>query len=238
MKKIVCSFIVVVIAASSFAQKVIVNDANAEVRPVSKSFSSIKISGGIDLYLSQFDEESIAVSASKEEHRASIITEVSNGVLNIYSNNQNWNGSNKKMKAYVSFKKLEKLQASGASDVQVAGAIEGSTLEMNFSGASDFKGAVKVTELKIVLSGASDAKISGDAMNVNISSSGASDVSGYDLNTETCTVRASGASDVHIKVNKELNAHASGASSIFYKGAAVIKKMESTGASSVSKKEG
>lgn len=58
----------------------------------------------------------------------------------------------------------------------------------------------------------------------------------YDFVTENCTAHASGASDVNITVNKELNVHASGASDIFYKGTAVIKELHSSGASSVSKK--
>ena len=104
------------------------------------------------------------------------------------------------------------------------------------SGASDFKGAVDVTNLSLVLSGASDAKISGTAVSIKIESSGASDVKGYDLIAENCTVKASGASDVNITVNKEMNVTASGASDIFYKGNCVIKEIRSSGASTVAKK--
>ena len=86
------------------------------------------------------------------------------------------------------------------------------------------------------LSGASDVSISGTASVVNIESSGASDVKAFDLVTDMCTAKASGASDVNITVNKELNAHASGASDIYYKGSAVIKDMQSSGASNVGRK--
>jgi Putative auto-transporter adhesin, head GIN domain len=104
------------------------------------------------------------------------------------------------------------------------------------SGASDFKGTVNITDLKMELSGASDVKIGGTAASVKIESSGASDVKGFDLVTDFCTAKASGASDINITVNKELTAHASGASDISYKGDAVIKDTHSSGASSVSKK--
>jgi hypothetical protein len=69
-----------------------------------------------------------------------------------------------------------------------------------------------------------------------VSSSGASDLKGFELVTDTCNAHASGASDIRITVNKELNVHASGASGIYYKGPAVIREMHSSGASSVSKK--
>ena len=108
--------------------------------------------------------------------------------------------------------------------------------KLDLNGASSFKGAVKVDELSMDLSGASDVRINGFATTVYIQSSGASDVKGYELVADVCTAKASGASDINISVNKELNASASGASDIYYKGDAVVKKMNSSGASSIVKK--
>ena len=237
MKKIFLSFIMFAIAVAAYAQKAIVNDPNAEQRTLNGSFNAIKISGGIDLYLSQYETESIAVSASEQKYKDGIKTVIENNTLMIYyDGNRSWNG-NKKMKAYVSFKNLQKLQASGACDVQVAGTVNVPSLNLNMSGASDFKGDVKPHILVINLSGASDIKISGSANSVDIESSGASDVKGYDLLIETCSAKASGASDINITVNKELTAEASGASDIYYKGNGVIKNQRTSGASSVGKKD-
>jgi len=237
MKKILLSIVMLTAVFIANAQKALVNDANAEPRKLNASFNAIKISGGIDLYLSQFETESIAVSASEEKYRDNIKTVVEGNTLKIYyDGNGSWSGGNKKLKAYVSFKTLEKLQASGACDVQVAGTINSSSLSLDMSGASDFKGDVKVGNLTLELSGASDAKISGAATTVIIQSSGASDVKGYDLVTEVCNAKASGASDINITVNKELSASASGASDISYKGNGVIKDQHTSGASSVGRK--
>jgi hypothetical protein len=71
---------------------------------------------------------------------------------------------------------------------------------------------------------------------LNIESSGASDVKGYGFSADFCTASVSGASDVNITVNKELTAHASGASNVYYRGDAVIKDMHASGASSIGKK--
>ena len=219
------------------AQKTIVNDPNAEVRTINGSFNNITVSGGIDLYLSQYDKEAVAVSATSVEYRNDIKTVVENNTLKIYyDGNNHWNSGNKKLKAYVSFKTLEKLKATGSCDIQVAGEIKVPTLILEMNGSCDFKGAVKVSSLTMDLNGASDVKISGSAQSVIMQSSGASDVDGYDLVTDVCTAKASGASDINITVNKELNAHASGASDINYKGNAVVKEMHSSGASSVSRK--
>ena len=237
MKKVFLSAAVFAIAVTAMAQKSVINDPNAAVRTINGSFHAIKISGGIDLYLSQYETESVAVSASSEKYRDAIKTVVENNTLKIYYDGSNsWTSGDKKLKAYVSFKTLQKLQASGACDVQVAGTITSNSLALDMSGASDFKGAVKVENLSIDLNGASDARISGTATNVSVESTGASDVKAYDLVTDMCTAKASGASDIDITVNKELNAHASGASDIFYRGTAVVKELQASGASSVSKK--
>ena len=237
MKKFFLSLAVMLFATLAFAQKTMITDVNAEQRTLTGNFNAIKISGGIDLYLSQYETESIAVSASEDQYRDRIKTVIENGTLKIYYDGDKlWNTGNKKLKAYVSFKNLENLTASGASDVVVTGAITVPSLRIDCSGASDFKGAVKVDKLTIELSGASDAKISGSAAEVSIQSSGASDVKGYDLVTENCTAKASGASDINITVNKELNVHASGASDVYYKGSAVIRDLHSSGASTVARK--
>ncbi|MFT3911010.1 MAG: head GIN domain-containing protein [Ferruginibacter sp.] len=236
MKKITVSLLFIFIATAMFAQKQFVVDANAQMRSLDKSFNEIKVSNGIDIYLSQSDKEAIAVSASDEKYITNIKTVVENNTLKIYYEGDRWWGKNRKMTVYVSFVNLEKINASGASDITVAGTIKTTSLKLILSGASDFKGDVAVTSLDMDLSGASDVKISGTATDLNIESSGASDVKGYDLKTEICTAKASGASDINVTVNKELNAHASGASSIYYQGTGVIKDVHANGASSVGKR--
>lgn len=238
MKKFFVSVLAAVLMLSATAQKDIINDPNAEARVLSGSFTSIKVTGGIDLFLSEGDQEAIAVSAAETKYRDAIKTEINNGQLRIYfEGEKSWNSwKNKNLRVYVAYKNLEKLEATGACDVQVSGVITVPSLQLNFSGASDFKGAVSVTDLKIELSGASDVTIKGAAAKVDIASSGASDVKGYELITDFCSAKASGASDIHITVNKEITAHASGASDIKYKGNAVIKEQHTGGASSVEKK--
>ena len=239
MKKILSFTLVCVAAICATAQNDVIVDPNAEVRTLSASFTAIKISGGIELYLSQSDNEAVAVSASDEKFIKKMRTNVENGVLKIYMENDGFirlSTKDRKLKVYVSFKDLDKIDASGACAIYVSGTIAVSSLHLSCSGASNFKGNVKVTNLEMDLSGASDIKISGTARSVDVASSGASDVKGIDLSTDICTARASGASDIEITVNQQLNAHATGASSIKFKGAGLIKDMQNSGASRVQRK--
>ena len=237
MKKIILLLAACCFVFIANAQNNIVVDANASARKVAGQFDAIKVSGGIDLYLSQSDNVAVAVSASNENFKEGIKTVIEDGTLKIFYKGENsWRKKDSKLRAYVSFKDIKKLEASGACDIIVTGSISTAALSIQMSGACDFSGKVKTDVLKLNLSGASDAKISGTAGTAVIESSGASDVKAYDLVTDICKVNVSGASDVFITVNNELTASASGASDIKYKGNALVKEMKSSGASSVSKK--
>lgn len=234
MKKLFSLFALIAFAITSIAQKT-VNDPNAEKRNAS-GFHAIEVSGGIDLYLSQ-GSEAVAVSASKTEYREKIMTKVENGVLKIWydwKNGLKVDWSNRKLKAYVSFKNLDRLVTSGGSDVDVDGSINVSKLDMEISGGSDFSGKVDISEMKVTASGGSDVSISGKTTRLTINASGGSDFSGYGLSADVCDVEASGGSDVYITVNKELSAHASGGSDVFYKGNGLIRDIK-TSSSSIKK---
>lgn len=234
MRKPFLLIVVGLLALAVRAQKTVVHDPNAEARPI-KGYHGIEVSDGIDLYLSQGDEETVVVSAKDMKMRGRIRTEVINGILRI-SLPHGWSVRDYKLKAYVSFTSLDRLTASGASDVFVDGVIAGDQLFISLSGASDFKGAVNVKQLTMEQSGASDARLTGVVSEMaSFNSSGSSHIKGYDLVTQRCTVDASGASDIQITVNKELSASLSGASNVYYKGQGVIRETHSSGASSVKK---
>lgn len=235
MKKLLCIALLTATFSSVFAQKQI-NDANAEKRSVS-GYHAIEIGDGIDLFLSQGDE-SVVVSASEIKHRDKIKTEVRNGVLKIWydrNNMLNIDWDNRKMRAYVSFKDLDRLEGSGGSDIKVEGSIKVAKLDLDISGGSDFNGKVEMSTLNVDASGGSDVNIEGSVKDLTIDASGGSDFKGYQLSVDNCTLDASGGSDVYITINKELSAEASGGSDVFYKGNGTIRKMDSSGSSSIKK---
>jgi hypothetical protein len=99
------------------------------------------------------------------------------------------------------------------------------------------KGRIFVNgNLKIELSGASDLDLTGTAAHTVIDASGASDMDGYAFSTQTCEAEGSGASSIQLTVDREVNARLSGASSMRYKGDAVIKNINTSGASKISRK--
>ena len=81
MKKLVLALLVLTSCNINAQQKTaIVYDDNAQVRKVA-NFYAISVSSAIDLYLTQSTTNKVAVSASSDEIRDQIITEIEGGVL-------------------------------------------------------------------------------------------------------------------------------------------------------------
>jgi len=219
----------------SFGQ-VVINDRNVQLRNV-PAFRGIKISGPVTAYVTVGTESAIAVSASEEKYRDNIRTEVVDGILNIsFSNNGLKFNGDKELRAYISYKDLSSIDASGASEIIFNDIFKQNNCKIKLSGASDIKGVVSMQNLSLDLSGASTVKINGDVENLKIEASGASDVKNYELVANNCMVDLSGASDVKITVKNSIKAKASGASNLYYKGNPESRDIATSGASNVSER--
>jgi len=236
MKNIMLSGILTLAFFGAMAQNKTINDPNAVKRSVS-GFHAISVGSGVDLYLSQGDE-AVVVSANKTEDRDRIITEVVNGELRISYDWHNWgiSSGDKKMKAYVSVKTLDKLHAGGGSDLFIEGVLRADKLDMVLSGGSDGHGELDAGQLHIEVSGGSDSHFKGKATDLVITASGGSDFLGKEFSADHVTASASGGSDVYVTVNKELDAHASGGSDVYYSGSGTVREIQASGGSSVKKK--
>ncbi len=218
------------------AQTTTVYDSHAEVRKVS-SFHAIEVSNGINLLIKQGNEEAVAVSASTPEIRSHIKTEISNGKLKIYFDNEgkNWNNTKKELKAYVSFKNIDELEANSGADASTDGNINVNALSISLSSGADFKGIVTATNLDVDQSSGSDMDIKGKVSGLKITATSGSDFNGYELVSETCKAEATSGSDIEITVNKELEAQASSGGGINYKGSAVITNISNSSGGRIKK---
>ena len=147
----------------------LVYDANAQVRKVA-SFNGVSVGSGISLYLSQGNEQAVAVSAEDEKYVERILTEVKNGVLKIYVEGKmwnNWNWGNKKLKAYVTATQLSYLGVSGGSVAKMIDGINVTDLEADISGGSILEGKLTGKSLNADLSGGSITRLEGSLDNAS-----------------------------------------------------------------------
>ncbi|HEX8370237.1 MAG TPA: head GIN domain-containing protein [Pyrinomonadaceae bacterium] len=176
-------------------------------------FTSVKTGGAITVDIVAQRDFSVEVEADDNllEH---IKTEVKGDTLKIYTEGSI--STRNPIRVRIAMPQIESLDVSGASTGTLTN-VKNETLTLDASGASKIKIDGEVKELIVDLSGASRL----DAEN---------------LKAENVTVDANGASSATVAVLNDLNADASGASTIRYAGEPKNVKKNSSGASSVKQK--
>lgn len=211
-----------------FAQEKNLTDENSDKRTLSGSFSAITVTDGVNLFLSQGTEETVAVTVADEKYLERFKTVVENGVLKIYYDSKGINlgiNGKKKLTAYVTFKTLDKLTASSGSDVVVNGSLDIPGLAMKFTSGAHFKGAVNIRDLAVEQTSGSGITISGHSDKIKVEGNSGSIFKGYDLKVDYCDAKASSGAGIHITIIKELIAKANSGGGIRYKGEALIKDL-------------
>lgn len=238
MKKVFLFFFVMAIAnTASFAQKTI-DDDNAEKRTVG-SFHGIEVSTGIKLILTAGSVEEVAVSASETEYRDKIITNVVNGVLKIYYETRlgaiNRKNQVKNLKAYVSYKTLDLLNANTGAEVEISNVLATPLLELKANTGGLVKGEVNTITLKVTQSTGSKITLSGKADKLEVEGGTGSKFIGEDMSTNTCDITVGTGAGVYITVEKEMNVKANTGGYVKYKGAAGIRDIKTNTGGSVSR---
>jgi hypothetical protein len=204
------------------------------------NFNGIAVSSGIDLYLTQSDNEQIVLSGTKELVNRVKVSKGSDGLLKFEMEKNsgwfNWSwGDESDIKAQVSFKTLTRLISSGGSDVYGKDQFKLNSLSIMSSGGSDVKLDLIVNNLTLSTSGGSDVYLKGKADKFNLQASGGSDVKAFNLLADDVVAQMSGASDGELHTVKTISINASGASDVSYKGSGIKKSIKSSGASDVQK---
>jgi hypothetical protein len=140
---------------------------------------------------------------------------------------------NAHLRVNITTKNVHTYDISGASFVKLESPWSGSNLDVFVSGASSFDGKIDAGKASINLSGASSTDLGGTVRNLHSTLSGASRLDDYDLVIQNLEMDLSGASSARLTVQESIMLEASGASTLHYKGDAVIEKIELSGASNI-----
>jgi hypothetical protein len=176
----------------------------------------------------------VAISADDTKWRDKVITEVKDGILHIYLENNSklkidWGIHSKRIRAYVSVKNIDYLSSSGSGNVHIEGSLKADKLKIHISGSGNMKGSLDAKDLSVNLSGSANANFSGNTENSDFHISGSGNIGDYDLATVFCKVSISGSGNVRTTVTKELSAHISGSGNVFIKGDGMIRDYTSSG---------
>ena len=237
MKKLLISFCFLIPASLLFAQKTY-NDPNVEKRTIG-SFHGLEVGTGVELMLSEGSSEDGAVSASKTEFSDRLITEVKNGILKIHYDNQlgaiNKMREDKKLKAYVSYKTLDMLNATTGAEVKINGVLKSNSLDMDVNTGALVDGEVNVTMLRLKQNTGSKVTLTGKADKLEVEGDTGSKFRGEDLSTSSCQAKVSTGAQVSVNAEKELDAKANTGGNVRYKGNATLIDIKTNTGGSVSK---
>jgi hypothetical protein len=189
--------------------KVVTRDRSAD------DFTGVKVSSGIDVYLKQGDGKSVSVEADENLHEY-ILTEVRNGVLNVYTDANIREAERKRV--YVTMKEINSISTTSAGDVFGETPVKSDNLELTASSAGDIKLEVYAKDIHANISSSGDITITGEADRLEADLSSAGDLNGYELKVREADLSVSSAGDADVYVTERLTARASSAGDVNYRG--------------------
>ncbi len=186
-----------------------------EQRHINGSFSTIKATEGLDVYLTQSEEESVIVEAD-ENLLELIVVEVVDDILKIHTKTNI--GRSKAKKVTVSFKDISSIISTSGSDVYSTNVISAEHLDLKSTSGSDMKLEVETDVLNCKSTSGSDMKLSGKTVKLIAEATSGSDIKAADLIAESSHVKATSGADITVNTSKELTAKATSGGDIKYYG--------------------
>lgn len=238
MKRLLLCFILFSATGMISRAQTVINDLNVEKRTTS-SFHGIEVGTGIQLTITNGSVEEVAVSAASVQFRERVVTKVENGILKIYYESKtdaiNRSKERKDLKAYVSYKSLDQLEATTGAEVTIDGILTAASLRLNATTGARINGKISSSDLKVHQNTGSVITLSGKAEKLDVEGDTGSKFDAEDLVTGICNVKVSTGARIWVTANKELTAKANTGGNVKYKGEPAIKDIKRSTGGTVSK---
>ena len=179
------------------------------------SFTGVKVSSGIDVYLKQGNNETVTVEADENLHEY-ILTEVRGGVLNVYSEYNIRDAERKRV--YVTIKEVNSLRTTSAGDIYGESPVNTDRLELSASSAGNIKLEAHAKDINIDISSSGDITLTGETDRLRADLSSAGDLNAYDMKSREADISVSSAGDADVYASERITARASSAGDVNYKG--------------------
>ncbi|MFT6192905.1 MAG: hypothetical protein ACJAYY_002936 [Paraglaciecola sp.] len=186
-----------------------------EDRSAKEDFTKIKVSTGLELYISQGLKNQITVEAD-ENLQDIIITEIQDGMLKIYSEKNIWRA--KARKIYVTIENLEAIAATSGSDVYANETLKVNNLNISATSGSDINISVDANTVETNATSGSDIEVSGVSNNhISKATSGAS-IDAYQLQSKNVSAKVTSGADINVYASESIVAKATSGGDIDFMG--------------------
>jgi hypothetical protein len=201
-------------------------------RDVSEDFDQVKGSAGLDVYLTQGEENKIVVEAD-ENLLQYIETDVENGKLHITTSENI--GRSEAKKVHVTYKELNTIEASSGADVVGKSVVKSKNLSLKSSSGADLTLEVFSKDITAKSSSGSNMTLSGKASSLKADASSGSELNAKKLLVLNCNAEASSGAEVTVNVKERLETHSSSGGDINYYGNPVSVNSDKSHSGSVNK---
>lgn len=203
-------------------------------------FTEIKVSTGVQLFLTQGDEN-VAIVEADGSIIDNVIVESKNGVLEIHYKSSGWNlfGRNLRhgeIKVLLTFTRLEALKASSGSSVHSQNFLELDHFDLSVSSGANSSLSLSAAKVNMDASSGANIKMNGSAQLIYAEASSGANIKANDLTAQTGEVRASSGGNVQVYVDGDVDAKASSGGSVTVFGNAVLRNIEQSSGGSVNKR--
>ena len=202
-----------------------------ETRTV-KDFHGVSAAAGLKVYVT-FGEMSNEVEIEADENlHEYIITEVERGILKIRARKGIRNAEARNI--YVNAGRVDLLEVSSAAKLMGENLLITDDLRIGASSAGSIRLDLEAGKVDVNVSSSGDARLGGMAEDLDVNVSSAGGLNAFELEVKNCHVDVSSAGNARVFVTGELNANASSAGSVKYKGSPESKNISKSSAGSVS----
>lgn len=178
-------------------------------------FDALKVTTGMNVWITQGDETKVVVVADENLHDV-ILTEVSGRTLKVFTESRiRWA---KEKKVLITVKNLEEIGSSAGSNVYSNGLLNFEDLDVSSSSGSNLTLEVSSRDLNVSSSSGANTNLKGKAYKFDLDASSGANVKASGLEAAYCKVEASSGANVQVSVVTEINAKASSGGNVIYYG--------------------
>jgi hypothetical protein len=201
-----------------------------------KDFSSIDVSSGMYLNVTQSDNYSIEIKADESDFKY-LKVEKKGETLKIYFHKSFFSFFKKHNKVEINIKMpaLAGLDLSGGSHANIQMDNSSKSFSADMSGGAYLEGNLSCGDAYFDISGGSGVNMTGKGKNLKIEGSGGSKFKLKDFSVDNVNADMSGGSHATVTMNGTLNTEQSGGSRIVYYGNMTLGQTDFSGGSGVSK---
>lgn len=235
IKLVVFLTVILLIGCVPDGRQIVINGSDSVVtqdKPLS-GFDGVSVSQSFHVDIHQGKEFSVLVRV--DEQLAEYVEVIRQGdTLRIGLNpDYSYTTTNATMQAEVTMPELTGLHLSGSSRATIDGFESGKSLTVEQSGSSSVRGTIRAGDTVVELSGSSRVTLTGAASALTVRASGSSRADLSSFPADSASVKSSGASEVTVSVSDRLQASASGASQVYYRGNPASTRADTSGSASV-----